>query len=129
MTPRSAKRLEQAHPELKRLFLRAAINSPVHFEVGEVLRTRALQEKYVRKGASQTMNSRHLAHPQDGLSRAVDIYCLIDGKVSWAWPLYTKAAEHIKQVALELGIPLNWGGDWKKFKDGPHFELSRQSYP
>ena len=32
--------------------------------------------------------------------------------------------EHVK----ELNIPIVWGGDWKTFKDGPHFELDRNVY-
>lgn len=30
-----------------------------------------------------------------------------------------------KQVADRLGLPISWGGDWKKFKDYPHFELPK----
>jgi peptidoglycan LD-endopeptidase CwlK len=30
---------------------------------------------------------------------------------------------HVKAVAARLGVPLTWGGDWRKFKDLPHFEL------
>jgi len=25
----------------------------------------------------------------------------------------------------ELGVPVEWGGDWKTFKDGPHFQIPR----
>ena len=31
-------------------------------------------------------------------------------------------------VAAE-GVALVWGGDWKNFPDGPHFELGRKHYP
>ncbi len=30
----------------------------------------------------------------------------------------------VKAIAVMLGIPLIWGGDWQKFKDLPHFELT-----
>jgi peptidoglycan L-alanyl-D-glutamate endopeptidase CwlK len=26
-------------------------------------------------------------------------------------------------------VPIVWGGDWRTFKDGPHFELDRRKYP
>ena len=29
----------------------------------------------------------------------------------------------IKDAAKKLGISIQWGGDWKKFKDLPHWEL------
>ncbi|HFJ9590632.1 TPA: M15 family metallopeptidase [Escherichia coli] len=30
-----------------------------------------------------------------------------------------------KQAATELGTAIEWGGDWKTLKDGPHFQLKR----
>jgi peptidoglycan L-alanyl-D-glutamate endopeptidase CwlK len=32
-------------------------------------------------------------------------------------------AANVKAAAKKLGIRITWGGDWKSFKDGPHFEL------
>lgn len=29
----------------------------------------------------------------------------------------------VKKIAKEKGIDLSWGGDWKSFKDYPHFQL------
>jgi peptidoglycan LD-endopeptidase CwlK len=29
----------------------------------------------------------------------------------------------MKQAAKELGVSIRWGGDFKSFFDGPHFEL------
>jgi peptidoglycan L-alanyl-D-glutamate endopeptidase CwlK len=26
-------------------------------------------------------------------------------------------------------VPIVWGGDWRTFKDMPHFELDRRKYP
>lgn len=37
---------------------------------------------------------------------------------------FSEMAEVIKRVARRLNIKLTWGGDWKSFKDYPHFELS-----
>ena len=37
--------------------------------------------------------------------------------------MYTKVANHIKAIAKEQNIKLEWGGDWKSFKDYPHIEL------
>ena len=129
MSPRSMTRLEKAHPLLRSLFVSAAEDCPVRIEIGETLRTKNRQAELVRAGASWTMNSRHLAHPDDGLSRAVDFLCYVGDTLRWDWPLYAKAAEHIKRRAEELGIQIVWGGDWKKLRDGPHIELSRQTYP
>jgi peptidoglycan L-alanyl-D-glutamate endopeptidase CwlK len=32
-------------------------------------------------------------------------------------------AKVVLACAKRLGVPLTWGGDWKRFKDFPHFEL------
>lgn len=29
----------------------------------------------------------------------------------------------VKRKAMELGIDIEWGGDWKSFKDYPHFQI------
>jgi peptidoglycan L-alanyl-D-glutamate endopeptidase CwlK len=34
----------------------------------------------------------------------------------------------MKQAAMDLGVQIEWGGDWTSFKDGPHFQLSPQVY-
>lgn len=136
MNERSLNRLFKAHPLLRKLMVEASLDCPVHFEIGETARTPARQRELVRAGASTILNSRHIAkephHPWYGtekVSHAVDIVCYIEGRVRWDWPLYYKAAEHIKQVAKKLNITITWGGDWKSLKDGPHFELSWRKYP
>ena len=128
LSPRSLERLEGAHPDLQKVIKRAAAISDLDFTVLEVLRTPERQRQLVAKGASKTMKSRHLPSA-DGKSRACDIAPLIDGAVSWDWPLYHRLAVVIKQAAVEVGVPIEWGGDWRTFKDGPHFELDRKFYP
>ena len=119
----SEKKLEGVHPDLIKVVRRAIEISEVDFRVGEGMRTVAQQKKNVAKGVSWTMNSRHLT------GHAVDLLALIGGKVTWSWAPYYKIAAAMKQSASELGVPIVWGGDWKKTKDGPHFELDRKKYP
>ena len=40
-----------------------------------------------------------------------------------------KIALAMKAAALELQVAIEWGGDWKSFKDGPHFQLTWEEYP
>lgn len=128
LSPRSLERLEGAHPDLQKVIKRAAAISDLDFTVLEVLRTPERQRQLVAKGASKTMKSRHLPSA-DGKSRACDIAPLIDGAVSWDWPLYHRLAVVIKQAAVEVGVPIEWGGDWRTFKDGPHWQLPWSKYP
>lgn len=129
LSARSMDRLSGAHPDLVRVIRRAAAISNIDFTVLEVLRTLERQKKLVAQGASKTMKSRHLPSA-DGKSRAVDIAPLDeDGAVTWEWPLYHKLAKVIKQAAADVGVPIEWGGDWRTFADGPHWQLPWSKYP
>lgn len=119
----SLAKLEKVHPHLRRIVTRAYALSPVDFIVTEGMRTLARQEQLVKAGASKTMRSRHLT------GHAVDVAPLVDGKVRWDWPLFHQIAPAMKQAAADLGYPLEWGGDWRTFKDGPHFQLPWKQYP
>lgn len=129
LSTNSQERLKQCHPDLKKIVELAVTKSDIEFQVTEVLRSLARQQELVKLGASKTMKSRHLPHPKDGLSRAVDLVAMDKGKVNWSWPLYDKLAKAMKEAAAELNIPIEWGGDWRSFKDGPHFQLPWKQYP
>ena len=118
----SKNNLKGVHPDLAKVVERAISLTTVDFRVTEGLRSKQRQLELVNKGASKTLNSRHIT------GHAVDVVALIGGSVRWDWPLYDKIAKAFKQSAKELNIPIVWGGDWKTFKDGPHFELDRNVY-
>jgi peptidoglycan L-alanyl-D-glutamate endopeptidase CwlK len=109
------------------------------------------QRQLVAKGASQTMNSRHLT------GHAVDLLPLVDGQPTFDWKYYFPLADAVADAARKEGVPLIWGGAWartvqdwpqgrakqaqdayvaerramkrKPFLDGPHFELPAAVYP
>ncbi len=116
-------RLRGVHPDLVRVVSRAIELTPVDFTVLEGLRSTIRQVELFKSGASKTMKSRHLT------GHAVDLGALVNGSVRWDWPLYYKLAEAMKTASLELLIPIEWGGDWETFKDGPHFQLPWKGYP
>ena len=66
------------------------------------------------------MNSRHLT------GHAVDLAPIVDNKVSWDWKHFYPLAEAVKKAADEVKVKVEWGGDWKSFKDGPHWQLPRK---
>jgi peptidoglycan L-alanyl-D-glutamate endopeptidase CwlK len=126
-TAQEEAKLARLHPDLVKV-VRKADALGATFRVGETTRSVEQQKKNIANGVSWTMRSRHLAS-KDGKARAVDLLCLVDGKVTWSWPPYHKLAEIVKQAAKECGVPIEWGGDWKKTKDGPHFQLPWKGYP
>lgn len=121
---RSKQRLQGVHPDLVKVIQRAIEITDVDFTVLEGLRTLKRQKELLRKGATTTLNSRHLT------GHAVDIAPLIGGQVSWHWPHYHQLAPFVWQAAEDVGVKgLEWGGDWKSFPDGPHWQLSWSRYP
>ena len=123
LSQRSRLNLTGVHPDLVKVVMRALEISPLDFTVIEGLRTIKRQQELFASGASKTLNSRHL----DG--HAVDIAPYVGGEIRWDWPLYYKLAKAMKAAAKEVGVPIEWGGDWIRFKDGPHWQLPWGKYP
>lgn len=123
LSKKSLDRLSGVHPDLVRVVKRAIELTDVDFAVLEGVRSKARQEQLVAAGASKTMNSRHIT------GHAVDLGAIVGGSVRWDWPLYAKVAAVVKKAAAELSVPIEWGGDWRTFKDGPHFQLPFKEYP
>lgn len=122
LNERSEAKLEGVHADLVKVVRRAAEICEIDFVVVEGLRTMKRQRELVAKGASWTLKSRHLT------GHAVDLAPLIDGEVRWDWPPFYLIADAMKKAAVDVGVPIEWGGDWRK-KDGPHFQLPVKTYP
>lgn len=132
---KSLERLDGVNSDLAKVVKRAIEISEIDFKVIEGLRTRERQQYLVSKGASKTMNSRHLT------GHAVDLAAVIGGVVTWDWAHYHRIAAAMKKASEELGIEIVWGGSWSRlstmtmtngrfklsstFPDGPHFEIAR----
>jgi peptidoglycan LD-endopeptidase CwlK len=117
---RSRQRLSGVHPDLVAVVKRAIEITEQDFSVIEGIRGLERQRQLVKEGNSLTMNSRHLT------GHAVD---LAPYPLSWDWEYFYPIADAMKAAAEELDVDLEWGGDWKSFPDGPHFQLSRKTYP
>ncbi len=122
---RSIERLNTINPDLRRVVLKAFETMPFDITVIEGIRTKERQRELVAKGASQTMNSKHLT------GDAVD---LAPYPIDWNdKSRFNLMADHVLAAAKELGVKVRWGGDWnmngdwkdERFYDGPHFELLR----
>jgi len=123
LSARSKSRLKGVNPDLVKVVERAIQITTVDFTVLEGVRDPQRQRTLVESGASQTLNSRHIT------GYAVDLGAWVDDQVDWSWPLYHKIAAAMKEAAKQVGVPIEWGGDWRTFKDGPHFQLPRKEYP
>lgn len=117
---RSLQNLSGVHPDLVAVVKLAIEITEQDFSVIEGIRNINRQRELVKSGKSTTMNSRHLT------GHAVDI---APWPISWDWDYFYPIADAMKQAAEELEVELEWGGDWKSFPDGPHYQLSRKAYP
>ncbi len=108
------------HTDLRKVCDLALQLSHVDFIITEGKRTRERQIKLVQQGASKTLDSRHIQ------GMAVDVV-EVGGDYNKEKMIQISMA--FKEAAKLLSIPINWGGDWKSFKDTPHFELDKKKYP
>jgi peptidoglycan L-alanyl-D-glutamate endopeptidase CwlK len=113
----SLDRLETCHADLQRLM--HAVIEEVDCTILCGHRTQDEQDKAFAAGNSKLRfpHSKHNKFP----SRAVDVA---------PWPIdwkdigaFRKLSEVVKRKAHELEIDIEWGGDWRSFKDYPHYEL------
>lgn len=145
LSQRSRRNLVGVKPQLVAVVERAIQITTVDFAVTEGLRTVARQRELVAKGASQTMNSKHIT------GDAVDLVAFLGNRISWELNLYDEIADAMKLAALEVNVGVKWGAAWnipdirhwsgtmeqalnyyvdarrsmgaRPFIDAPHFEL------
>lgn len=113
----SRKALATAHPELQRLFNEVIKTFDCKVVCGH--RGRADQDKAFADGFSKVKwpKSKHNKVP----SLAVDVI---------PWPSgykdeqeFHKLAGFVQGIAAQMKISVQWGGDWKKFRDLPHWQI------
>ena len=127
-------RLDSVHPDLADVVRMVADKLPFDIIILEGIRSRERQQQLLKSGASKTMNSRHFPGKQ-GFACAVDIAPMLDTdgdgdkEPSWHWTQFHAIAPIMKACAKILETPIEWGGDWSSFPDGPHWQLPWAEYP
>lgn len=146
LSNRSIDKLDGVHPKLVAVVYDAIKLTSVDFGVIEGVRTYDEQRELFDKGASKTMDSKHL------LGEAVDLMAYIGSRASWELNLYDEIADAMREAAIINDASIRWGCAWhindirdcngpmeyalenyvdlrrsqnrRPFLDGPHFELS-----
>lgn len=127
---RSLDNLKGVNPKLTQVVYRALELTDIDFAVTDGLRTATEAAANRAKGTSYIKRSKH----EDGI--AVDLTPYNNGKpVSGRpedWPYFNQLSKWMFTAADELGIKIEWGGNWEyvivngkkePFKDGYHYEL------
>ena len=139
LSERSLKSLEGVNPSLVKVVERAIELTEQDFLVLEGVRSK--EQCYINYGKGRTAAQCSAKgvptnYAQPSLSKvtwlnnplaskhvtgnAVD---LVPSPIDWKTiSKFTAISKAMKQAAKELGVDLEWGGDWTK-KDYPHFEL------
>lgn len=128
MDARSQENLKGVHPDLVRVITQVLIKPSIEFIVIHGLRTLAEETALVNEGKSTTLHSRHLPN-EKGFGCAVDVAAMVGGHVSWQPRFYDEIWTDVERAAHALKVPVEWGGDWKLFKDYGHFQLPWNVYP
>ena len=120
----SESRLDGINSTLKAIVKQAIKTSPIDFGIPADggLRTAERQNELFKKGVSKCDGYKKKSYHQTG--KAFDIYAYVDGKASWNAIHLKIIARHIQEVAKTMfNVDLEWGGDWKSFRDMPHFQI------
>ena len=127
---KSLKKLEGLHPNLQNFFMELIKISPYDFSITQGVRTAEEQNKLYQQGRTVSgkivtncdgykLKSNHQTK-SDGLGHAGDIAVLVNNKITWEEKYYKEVAISARILMQKYNI--EWGGDWKNFKDLPHFE-------
>lgn len=117
LSPISVQRLKSCDPRLIQLMEAVHARQPISVLCGH--RTQVEQDAafFAKKSKVKFPGSKHNATP----SLAVDI-CPI--KANWNdKQQFVDLSVIVKEEAVKLGLKIRWGGDFKSFFDGPHYEL------
>lgn len=126
----SEKKLQYLHPNLQKFFRELIKISPYDFSITQGVRTAVEQNKLYQQGRTvpgkivtncdgYKLKSNHQTK-SDGLGHAGDIAVLINNKIIWEEKYYKEVAISARILMQKYNI--EWGGDWRNFKDLPHFE-------
>ena len=126
----SEKKLQYLHPNLQKFFKELIKISPYDFSITQGVRTAEEQNKLYQQGRTvpgkivtncdgYKIKSNHQTK-DDGLGHAGDIAALVNNKITWEEKYYKEVAISARILMQKYNI--EWGGDWRNFKDLPHFE-------
>jgi len=123
LSQRSLKRLKGVDKRLVSIVKEAIHNSPYDFGIAWMggYRTAEMQNDLYSAQKSKCDGYKKKSKHQTGL--AFDIVVYKDGVITWDSNTFSDVADHIMYIATTKGVTLTWGGNWRNFRDLPHFEI------
>ncbi|WP_062055678.1 M15 family metallopeptidase [Aquimarina longa] len=119
----SNRRIDTLHPDIraktKEFIIRAEKELGIKLRVTSALRTWQEQNRLYKKGRSvsgKIVTNAKAGESYHNYGLAFDVVEIKNGKALWNNPNWQKIGNLGKSLGFE------WGGDWKRFKDKPHFQ-------
>ena len=114
-------KLSTCNTEIQLIIRKALQISPIDFGVSCGHRTVEQQQIEFKAGRSHldgiNKKSKHNLLP----SKGIDLYAYVNGKADYSDKYMGILAGVILSIAKDMGIELEWGGNWKSLKDMPHY--------
>jgi len=124
LSNRSKKRLDGINSVLLAIITEGIKDSPHDFGIPRNGGLRSAEDQFFlyKKGVSKCDGYKNKSYHQSG--NAFDIYIYENGNVNWDIKKLTEVAEHLISVAKsKFNTKLEWGGNWRSWKDYPHFQI------
>jgi hypothetical protein len=121
-----ANSLSQLNPDLQRVVAQARADNPnLNFVIGNGKRSAADQDQAKAWGWSRVGSKDGGDANVHMQGNAVDLWGLdSDGRLQFDPGQQKQISQAMQAAAQKLGVGVNWGGNFKSFKDAPHFELA-----
>lgn len=124
---RSMKRIGKVEPIVKnkaKEIIKKAYKKDINVQFSDGLRTNAQQQALYDQGRSTPGNIVTYAKPGTSYHNyglAIDFFLVTEDGQHRLWTVNNDWLE-VAKIGKSLGF--EWGGDWSKFKDYPHFQLT-----
>lgn len=121
----SLTKLSTCDERLQELFKEVIKHCPIDFGISCGHRGIEEQQQAYNDGKSKIDGINKKSKHNHSPSLAVDVFAVIDGKQNWNEKYYYIIYGVVETIARQMSIPIRWGGNFKDFFDGCHFELIR----
>ena len=119
----SQNKIDTLHPMVRNAainFIISAEESGIKLRIVSAYRTYDEQNKLYAQG--RTAKGNIVTNAKGGQSShnfgtAIDVVPIVNGKPNWD-------ADYTPIAKIGKALGFSWGGDWKSFKDKPHFEMN-----
>ena len=116
-------KISTLHPKVRdkaREFINKAEKEGIKLRITSAFRTYAEQDALYAQGrtkAGSIVTNAKAGQSSHNFATAIDVVPIVNGNADWN-------TDWSKIATIGKSVGFSWGGDWKSFKDKPHFEMN-----